>query len=160
MKKKKNAELESFPEPGVSISHTQTSEAFMLIVFMVGDLFFVYKNITLSLDPAVYKGLDSSSFVTLKNKILKKHKESEFTHLDIYESIRLYMLVDIVCKAFVDDTNETLRKLAIENVSISEEEYEILRINFLRYGQSLIEKMNEKFEKNKIFYEALDGLKG
>lgn len=146
--------------PGISVSHSQISEAFMLIVFMVGDLLFVYNAISSPVSLHLYKGLDAQSYASLKNKILKNQSAGAHTHLSLDESIHLYMLVDIVCKNFVFDNNETLKKMAIENVSVSEEEYEILRINFLRYGQSLIEKMNEKFVNNPMFCDALDGLKG
>lgn len=147
-------------EPGVSVSHTRTSEAFMLIVFLIGDLLFVYKSVSLPVNPGIYNGLNEGSFVNLKNKILKNQAAGEFSHLSLQESIFLYMLVDIVCKSFVNEANETLKELAIQNVEISEEEYDILRMNFLRYGQSLIEKMNVKFSANEFFCQAMAKLKG
>lgn len=146
-------------EPGITVYHSPTSAAFMLITFMVGDLLFLYKTVSFPVNLSIYKGLDSEKFNELKIKILRNQATGKYTYLNISESITMYMLVDLVCKCFVDDANETLKGLAIENVKVSEEEYEQLRINFLRYGQSLIEKMNEKFETNKIFTEALAGLK-
>lgn len=147
-------------EPGITVYHSQTSAAFMLITFMVGDLLLVYKTLEAPINLNVYNGLDEKNFNGLKNKILKNQASGEFAHLNLIESIHMYMLVDMVCKCFVDEANETLKNLAIENVKVSEEEYEQLRINFLRYGQSLIEKMNEKFEKNEVFCKALGKLKG
>lgn len=152
-------ENKSLNEPGVSVSHTRTSEAFMLIVFMVGDLLLVHKSVSLPVDLGIYEGLNENSFVRLKNKILKNQAAGEFSHLTLQESVFLYMLVDIVCKSFVNDVNETLKNLAVQNVNISEEEYEILRMNFLRYGQSLVEKMNLKFAENEFFCNALAKLK-
>lgn len=150
---------EAWNEPGVSVSHTRTSEAFMLIVFMVGDLLLIHKSVSLPVSLDIYEGLNENSFVKLKNKILKSQSAGEFSHLTLQESLYLYMLVDIACKSFVNDANEALKSLAIENVKISEEEYEILRMNFLRYGQSLIEKMNIRFAANEIFCSALTKLK-
>lgn len=147
-------------EPGITVYHSQTSAAFMLIIFMVGDLLFVYKSLAPPVNLNIYNGFDEDNFNALKNKILKKQASGEFSHLNLTESIYLYMLLDVVCKCFVDDANETLKDLAINNVKISEEEYEIMRMNFLRYGQSLIGKMNEKFAANEIFRGALAKLKG
>ena len=146
--------------PGVSVFHSQTSNAFMLIAFMVGDLLLVDKTILAPVTLNFYAGLNEKSFVNLKNKILKNQSDGEFSHLTLGESIYLYMLVDLVCKCFVDDTNETLKSMASQNLKISEVEYEILRMNFLHYGQSLIEKMNEKFESNEVFCDFRTRLKG
>ncbi len=160
MKKEKSIEMAGpLNEPGITVYHSQTSAAFMLITFMVGDLLLVYKTLSPPVDLNIYDGLDEKKFNALKNKVLKNQASGEFAHLNLNESIFMYMLVDMVCKCFVDEVNETLKKLAIENVKISEEEYEQLRINFLRYGQSLIEKMNEKFENNESFCEMQEKLK-
>lgn len=146
-------------EPGITVYHSQTSAAFMLITFMVGDLLLVYKTLSSPVSLEFYAGLDDKKFIELKNKVLKNQASGEFSHLNLQESISMYLLVDLVCKCFVDEANETLKELAIENVKVSETEYEQLRINFLRYGQSLVEKMNEKFEKNEFFCGAVAKLK-
>lgn len=156
---KETANANFLAEPGVSVFHSKTGDAFMLIAFLVGDLIFINKIITPPVNPSVYDGLNETSFSSLKNKILDDRNERELTHLTLRESISLYMLIDVVCKCFVDDENEKLKALAVENVKIEEEEYNILRINFLRYGQSLIKKMNEKFSRNKIFSQALSKVK-
>lgn len=152
-------EAEAIKEQGISVFHSKTSEAFMLIAFMIGDLIFVYRNIPAPVDLDLYSGLNEKSFVELKNKILQKQTDHEHSHLTLAESVFLYMLVDVVCKSFVDDANETLKKLGVQNLKITEEEYDILRINFLRYGQLMIEKMNQKFEKNDFFKQSLEKLK-
>ncbi len=145
-------------EPGISVFQSQTSEAFMLIAFMIGDLLIVNGALQGPKDFQLYKGLNKKSYSDLKRKIFQPRQAGEHSNLTINESIHLYMLVDIACKSFVDDTNETLKKLAIENVKISEDEFEILRMNFLRYGQLLIEKMNRKFEKNELFVQSKKNL--
>ncbi len=146
-------------EPGITVFYSQTSSAFMLITFLIGDLLFVNKSLSAPVNMNVYEEMNQKTFNDLKNKILKNQENGEITHLNLRESILMYMLVDASCKCFVDDMNETLKTLAIQNVKVTEEEYEKLRINFLRYGQSLVEKMNEKFQGNEIFKTALENLK-
>ena len=158
MKKKK--EIQNDPadislEPGITVYYSQTSAAFMLITFMVGDLLLVSKTLASPVNQDEYYDLDEKSFVGLKTKILQNQAKRQFSHLTMRESIRMYVLVDLVCKCFVDDANETLKTLAINNVNVSAEEYDQLRINFLRYGQSLVETMNKKFASNELFLAFL-----
>lgn len=146
-------------KPGLTIYNTKTSTAFAMISFMVGELMYVYDSIEPPIDLSVYKELSTDSFNRLKVKIFKNHKSHELISLSLAESIQLYMLVDLACKCLVSDTNMELKNMAIESLDVDEEEYGQLRINYLRYAQSLIEKMNDKFKDNREFASATAALK-
>lgn len=131
----------------------------MLITFMIGDLLLVSKTLVSPAASNLLGELDEKNYGSVKDKILTNQARGEITYLSLRESVFLYLLVDMACKCFIDDTNETLKNLAVKNVKVSEEEYEQLRINFLRYGQFLIEIMNEKFQTYEIFRTAFERLR-
>ena len=136
---------------GITIHPTSTGNAFSMISFMVGELVYIYKTIDPPVDITKYIGLNEKTFKNLQNKVLSALHSKEVVNLNFEESMLLYMVIDLSCKCLVDKINLSLKELAIPSLEISGEEYDKLRINYLRYAESFIQTINEKFEKNAAF---------
>jgi hypothetical protein len=146
-------------EPGITIFNNKTSLAFSLISFMVGELILIHKSVATPIDMSIYSKLNPDSFNLLRSSFFQKQDNEKYIHLNIEESIIMYMLIDLTCKCFVNETSTELEKLALSTLDIDSEDFSRLSQNYIKYGQKLIEKMNEKFNSNELFTQSLKGLR-
>ena len=144
---------------GLSIKQSRISQSFSLITFMVCELIFVEKSLSPPTNLKHYPDLSEDDFNTLRDKVLNITNRGEEVELDIKESIRFYQLIDLTCKCMVNDADDVLRDLAQKNIDIEADEYEKVRNNYLKYAQSLLDKMNKKFNGKKEFDKATKALR-
>lgn len=125
--------------------------AFSLITFMIGEVVLIEKAIRCPLDTDKFQELNEEDFLNLKSHLLQILGDTEVVELDEFDSVLLYLLVDIACKCFVSDSNLILEQRANDIMEIPKEEYNQVRHSYIHYAQSLINEMNTKFEKSPAF---------
>lgn len=143
---------------GITIQKSKISHAFALISFMVGELIFE-NSIEAPVNIENYAGLDSEHFRSLRIKMMHDLNTKNEVVLNIEESILLYLIVDMVCKCFVSETNIVLKEQAQQQMNIDEKEYSQVRLSYLHFAQSLLEEMNTKFGEVPEFEVVIDKLR-
>jgi len=144
---------------GLTLKPSRVSQAFSLITFMVCELIFVEKSLPPPINLESYSNLNENDFNTVRDKVLNITDGEEVIELNIEESTRFYQLIDLTCKCMVNDEDDVLKDLAQKNIDIESDEYEKVRNNYLKYAQSLLDKMNKKFSGQKVFDKATKDLR-
>lgn len=139
------------PQDGIILKKNQLSRAFLLIGFMVGDLYFLEKKISVPNSLGLPIDFSKKDYQALKKTAFVGFETQPLFSLSKKDSFRFYQLVDLVCKCFVSSANDTMRNMAFHNMKMEEEEYYQVRVSYIHYADKLLQEMNEKFKEETEF---------
>jgi hypothetical protein len=82
---------------------------------------------------------------------INEQQEEEFIHLEKEQVLFLYSLLEIICRLFVCEIGDDLKKLAIECGDTNEEEFLKVRSFFLHQAEAFLHGTNETFRDHEEF---------
>ena len=81
------------------------------------------------------------------------HEDEEVIQLEQEQVLFLYALLEIICRLFICEIGDDLKKLAIECGDTNEEEFLKVRSFFLQQAEALLHSTNETFRDNEEFQD-------
>lgn len=94
--------------------------------------------------------IDEEQLDELESLVIEQ-QDQEVIHLERDQILFLYALLEIICRLFVCEIGDDLKKLAIECGDTNEEEFLKVRSFFLSQAETFLHGTNETFRDNEEF---------